>query len=358
MKADGANEAPIDPEKRDLQTLVRGIVLAQGNLFVKELLRKKTIRIGATKADFERNMLQAINDGKLLRSDIENWLDEVEGWGDQHVYLFKVPEAIASDALWSSQKSLLQKLKTADLGSLFNAQTSLEYPATRKLTGVYFDGDSLRFMWHQGRGSWLRTPNRDFEKEINADQYQFRAYRFRGERSVMRFELRLGDRLAAVFMQIPWNKAEHDQALQEVRDVISPLVDLDALTEFSASNAIKKLDQEELNQQKVGGAFPPGGSITAHRTRLSDAGAYVEFANTAQGHGYKESEPVRQVRRALKPENFTGTNGMFIYQPSTPKGANREVMIEMLGEERRIRIWAQLTASEVWKILNLLENYG
>jgi len=50
------------PKSPDLTELVRGIVLAQGNVFIKELLRSKDIKIGATKAYFEDNMLGAVQE--------------------------------------------------------------------------------------------------------------------------------------------------------------------------------------------------------------------------------------------------------------------------------------------------------
>lgn len=347
------------PKSPDLTELVRGIVLAQGNVFIKELLRSKDIKIGATKADFEDNMLRAVQDGKLTQSDIDRWLDEVEGWGDQHVYLYKVPDSIALDAQWDSPDTVLGKLAAAELDGYWNANTSFEYPDEQKLTGIYLDEGSLRFIWHQGRGSWLRTPAQDLKKTIDGDQYKFHAYRFRGERSVMRFELRPRERVAAVFLQIPWSISEHQQALQEVRSIVRPLIDLDALEKFSSSDAIKKLDQKDLDQRQDGSAADPQASaLTAHRTRLNDAGVYVEFANTAEGKGYKESEPVRHVRRALQAQKFTGASGVFVYHPDDAGGARREANIELFGGDRGIRIWAQLTAKDVWDIVGFLKEYG
>ena len=51
--------------KAQLTELARGVVLAQGNLFIKELLKAKGLPIGSTKADFTKNMLHAIDEGAL-----------------------------------------------------------------------------------------------------------------------------------------------------------------------------------------------------------------------------------------------------------------------------------------------------
>ncbi|MEY2564955.1 MAG: hypothetical protein QOH88_3148 [Verrucomicrobiota bacterium] len=340
---------PTPAEKSALRKLVRGIVLAQGNLFIKELLRKKDIRIGATKADFESNLLDAINDGKLREKDVSDWLDEVEGWGDQHVYIFRVPDAVANNALWASPAAVEKKLKGTRLAKFWDAKTSLLYPSSLVLTGIYFDREALRFVWHQGLGAWVRTPKMDRKESVDGDRYEFRAYRERLDRLLMRFEMRIKQRLAAVFMQIPWDPKDHRNALKVVADAIKPLVSLGDLDRLAISTIIKTLDQTELNA-----AANSKRKITAQRARLSDAGVYVEFANTVGTGGYKESQAVRDVRGAVRPENFTGTNGYFVYHPQGNGAVQRDAKIELFGDDRRVRLWEQLTATEVWEILELL----
>ena len=89
---DDVTTDPREGEQQVLLRLVRGIVLAQGNIYIKSLLREKGLRIGDTKADFEQNLEQAVADGKITLVDVEEWLDRVEGWGDQHVYLFNLSD--------------------------------------------------------------------------------------------------------------------------------------------------------------------------------------------------------------------------------------------------------------------------
>jgi hypothetical protein len=93
-----------------IRSLVRSVVLAQGNIFIRELLRRKGLTIGATKEDFEANLMKAIDTGELQLSDVTTWLDEVEGWGDQHVYLYRVPARVIGDTLWNSAEDVRLRL--------------------------------------------------------------------------------------------------------------------------------------------------------------------------------------------------------------------------------------------------------
>ncbi len=84
-------------ETKELRALVRSIVVVQGNIFIRELLRKQGIRIGANKAEFEGGLRTAIAGGKLRLSQVRAWLEEVEGWGEQHAYLYHVPYEVLDD---------------------------------------------------------------------------------------------------------------------------------------------------------------------------------------------------------------------------------------------------------------------
>ncbi|HET6840562.1 MAG TPA: hypothetical protein VFK06_02595 [Candidatus Angelobacter sp.] len=160
--------------------------------------------------------------------------------------------------------------------------------------------------------------------------------------------LQLEKRLAAVFMQIPAEGDEHKIALQMVQAATKPLVNWDQLEPFSASDAIKNLDQAALENEAVA-------KVKSKRTRLTDADNYVEFASLSES-GYRQSEAIRSVRRAVKPESFVGNVGVFLYNARTPTQQQRPVKIDIFGEERRIKLWAQLKANEVWEILELLRN--
>jgi hypothetical protein len=336
------------------RSLVRNIVLAQGNVFIKELLRSKGIQRGTNKAEFEGHMLRAIEEGRLSRSEIDTWLESIEGWGNQHVYLYHISPEIAGSPLWASIAKVRKRLASAKLDGLLNREASLEYPPARRLSRIGLQGSTLSFVWQQGLDSWLRDPDKD-QKDllIEDDIYELRAFRKRADRSIMRFDFQFDKRLAAVFLQIPWNKAEHQAALREATEAAQVLLDVTELKPFSTSSAIKKLDQAQLAS---GGTAGP--QLTTQRTRLSDAGTYVEFASLSDDHGYRDSEAVRQVRLSLKTARFSGTSASFLYEVHGPQGAAPTVKIDLFGEEHRIKIGSQLTREAVWGIINFLSKFG
>lgn len=364
-----ANEnAPpdLDPEERSaLRELVKGIVVAQGNAFIKELLREKGIPIGATKPEFERNLLAAIDRGALGRQDIEDWLDEVEGWGDQHIYLYNVPRAITRSPVWRSAVSVRERVEAAGLGDLWNASTSQAFPEEMTLTGVHLDDSALRLSWHRAADTWVREPARDRREEFEGDLYEFRAYRFRARRAVTRFVLRLGGAdpatwVAAVFIPVAINSPEHEQILGRVDETLERLLELfdfDEVrrTQVVIANVIKNLDQAR-GAGSAGGAPP----VTTQATRLISGGSYVEFGSLSSTDDYRSATAVRRVRRSIRsPQlpDFVGSSGKLQFLAGQANGLGRDVKVQLFGEDKRIRIWRQLTAAEVWGILDVLRSF-
>src|SRR5205807_163111 len=157
-------QRPSAHEREELTTLVQGIVRLQGNAFIRSLLRKLNIKLGVTKAEFEKSLLEAIESGQLQRHHVGQWLEEVEGWGNQHVYLYKVPPALAQQTLWSDPKKVERKAIQGGIGKAWDAQTALEFPAKRALTRISFSGDALSLTWHQGVSSWIRVEEKDEQR--------------------------------------------------------------------------------------------------------------------------------------------------------------------------------------------------
>lgn len=326
-----------------LVALIRGIVLSQGNVFIKELLRDRGIKIGTNKTEFEKNLIAAIETGELERAHVESWLNEVEGWGNQHVYIFRVPSHIRAKLVDAAQVARL--VTKAGLHAQWNANISLEFPPERTLTRITFEHRQLSFVWHQGREFAIRAKDRDYREEELSDVYEYRAYRIRSERSVTRFVVRSTRGLAALFLQLAWDENEHEAVIADIRRIVDRVLPFDEFEQLAIASAIKKLDTQSLLSQNV----------VARSTRLSSAGAYVEFASTSAQFGYQDVGPVREVRRAVQPRDFVGLNGNFVLPCSDRDGESRAVRVQLFGEQKRLKLAHQMTASEVWSVIDLVK---
>jgi hypothetical protein len=336
-------------EIADLKRLAAGIIRAQGNRFVKDLLRSKNIRIGANKDEFEANLTKAIESGDLKLDDVRTWLTSVEGWGNQHVYLYTLSSTVRKEL---TEPKIRKRVADAGLDGVWNGETALAFPDEPTLTSISFTGSVLRLVWQEASPSWTPVPEKNYQEQEGLDLYEYRAFRQVERRAITRFEAHLKEGIAGLFIPDPIQGAEHQTAISEANRVISLLMDVKALERGLMNIALvsKNLDQQSVPRNNTSSP-----EVKAQRSRLASGGAYVEFAANSRDKAYWEEPAIQDVRKSVRDQQlpaFQGVEGVFIFQQS--EGLDRPLRVQLYGKENRIRLWALMDASEVWTILSKL----
>ena len=311
--------------KAELRKTVAVVILAQGNDFIKDLLRKNGIQIGATKRDFSDNIIKAINEDALTQAMIEAWLDEIEGWGNQHVYLFEPPVINVTTV-----GGLLNASKHADLVGRVQSYT---FPDKLALSNIVHDALSLSLVWHLGKEGWDRAKSKDFQKIEGLERYKFDAYRQRMDRSVVRFEGRFADAHCAIL--IHRNKdIDHDAAMSTVWEALQELaVAPTPCKRLSLSEAVKSKSKKHGTKQ----------------ARLEADGGYVDLVSTLEDGGIDKVEAVRQTRIAMNDSKFARAQGMFSMGKN--EALAQPMSVQVYGSEGRLRLWAQCRRDDVHAII-------
>jgi hypothetical protein len=325
-----AETTPKTLTKDELKDVARTIVLRQGNRYVKELLRKHKIPMGLTKADFLQHMSKAIDDDQLTQPMIEDWLAEVEGWGNQHAYLYEPPSIPLAD--------LATILQASTHAPLLASAASYDFPEELLLTGITLTSKSLSLVWHLGNFGWERAQDRDFQKEEDDDLYEYRAFRERADRSVVRFEWRFADPCSAILIQLPHTGALHSGAIGTVFDDLTEIGIIDApLTPRPLSEAVKKSTKDK--------------KMVVQSTKMGAPGGYVELAATAAGAGIEQIQGVRETRKAVNDKLFPRADGMFTFTTGRHPKISMPVKTHVYGSESRIKIWAQCKREDVYLVM-------
>jgi hypothetical protein len=342
-------------EREKLRRLVALIVRAQGNRFVKELLRKRGIALGANKKDFEQNLKIAIDNGKLKLSDVQAWLEDVEGWGNQHVYMYGLSDALLVQL---DRERLYQNVLAARLKHAWEASTIHQFPDDQRLTSISFDGNVLRLIWQKATPSWTRVEEKDKKRTEGLDDYWYRAHRLDEQRTVTRFEAHVDRRLAGLFLPQPVQGEEHKIVYEAARTVIGLLLDLPELEANQLDMAIVSKNMDQQNMPVNNGQRPP---VQAQRSRLISGGAYVEFAASSSDMSYHDEPAIQDVRNAVRDgqlDAFQGGEGVFWFEGNgTDLNLTRRLRVQLYGEENRLRLWARMEAAEVWDILTHIAQY-
>jgi hypothetical protein len=308
--------------KEELKYQVQAIILSQGNSFIKELLRQYSIKIGTTKKDFAKNISEAIEDGTLTQKKIEKWLEEVEGWGNQHLYLFEAPAIAPTE--------VNRLLAGSEHKHLVGKGQSFDFPEELTVSSIACDTVGLSLIWHLGKEGWDRAKPKDYVKKIGLDRYRFDAYRQRMDRSVVRFEWRFVDKHCAIF--IHRNKdIDHDEAMTVVWKVVQNMGLCEKpCTRLSLSEAVKSASKQKGTKQ----------------ARLEVDGGFIELVSTLKDGGIDEVEAVRHVRNAVNDTEFARAQGMF-----SVKYGEEVVSVQVFGSHGHVRLWAQCKRDIVYAVI-------
>src|ERR1051326_5539787 len=332
-------------ETRRAHDLVRDVILAQTNVFIKELLRRKGYTGATNKQQIEGQLREAIDSGSLTYDDLTNWMEQTEGWGNEHVYLYKVPDGLVE---WLSNPTKIKaRLEKEGRGYLWQADRSLLFPEICTLTGVYHAHGELMFVWHEGAGYKRRASEKDFEEDDEyGEHYYYQAYRRVSQRDVTRVVVR--GRLLAIFLpgdHLPATHVDRRAYLAEESKSFAPFTGWEL---YSMGEAIKALDTASLRPSL-------SDTLRAPNTRWNaTGGGYVDFGSETDG-SYASVDELREVRAAVRRTKFKGGHGQFrLTLPplhgarSRPNEKERVAKVHLYSEYDRIRLTAQLTSDDVW----------
>lgn len=320
--------------KAQLKKTVQSIIIGQGNDFIKELLRDNGIKIGINKADFLRNMLEAIDEERLTSTMLEDWLNKVEGWGDQHVYLYRPPLHTAAQ--------IRKMVSSSDYASLLDHTSTHEFPTDLKITNIIVTDTLISFSWHQGNKDWLRVKPKDFTRNEGGDLYEYRAYRQISDRTVVRFEWHISEPYCAIFMQQPNTGTLHEDILKKVMGVLREIgVFKSPLQAVSINNAVNTMSA-------------PSSRTTATSRRLWAEGGHVDLVSDLPDSGINDIAAIRKVNRSANPSDFQSAEGKFKLTHQIHTSLSKDIKLEVFGIESRIRIWVKCKRDDVYSVINII----
>jgi hypothetical protein len=320
-----------DLNVKDLKEIVERIVLSQGNKYIKELLRDNDVQIGKNKEDFLKNIFTGIDDGKIDQAKIDAWLEEIEGWGDQHVYLFSPPHV--------SKNEILGAISASKHSALLAKLVSYEFPAELSLRTINLTEDEVTFGWKQGRDIWLRAKSKDYQKDVGGENFEFRAFRETSERQLARFSWKFGTPHCAAYLTHANERGAHDSIFdvmwEDLKDLGFCPSPLQRTSLTSAFNSLNKKPELKVNS-----------------VRMNVDGGHVNLVATAPKMGIHDVAAIRQAQLGIDVNQFTSSDGVFHFNEYNLGNLSRPIKVEGSGTDSRIRLWAQCTRRDVSLIVN------
>ncbi|HEV8066783.1 MAG TPA: hypothetical protein VGP76_03535 [Planctomycetaceae bacterium] len=301
-------------------------------VWVQQLLKSKGLSAAGTKPDLRSRIKACLDNDLLATADLIDLLDTIEGWGDQHIYLYKASNSlIASLAGEANLKATLRKLH---LLRLFNGRTPVVLPDEPALSAIQWSADRVRFVWVEKR--IYRDPRDDQSYVEGSIEYD--AYEVKQSRGIVSFSCDLVSGLAELLIQRLPSGNNYRSEQQKYFKELSDICDVLQLTPHKISGAIKKIDQLK--------------GVRKRSSQLMTArGAQVTYTSRSRKDDVYKDPSIRKARKALG-ASVAGRLGNF-YWPIL----GRDIHIKLYAKDQRIGIFGECTAAEVENVLSQIRGY-
>jgi len=301
--------------------------------WVQKWLRDKGLSAAGNKPELRSRVESGLEDETLEESDLIALLDQVEGWGNQHIYLYKAEKELIN---WlADADKFKEKLRALRKAKLFNGRVPLILPEEPALSAIEWSAQRVRFIWIEKR--IYRDPRDD--KSYIEDEIEYHAYEVKQSRGIISFACDLVTGLAELMIQrlpsgnnYPGEKAKYFEELKAIFDI-------EKLKPQRISRAILKADADKKIRKRSSSLGTPGGSGATFTSPSRKVDVYKE-------------KKIRDARKALG----TGVAGKLgnYYWPFP----DRDVHVKLYAKDQRIGIFGECTEDEVKNVLSAVRKYS
>lgn len=351
------------------------------NEAARGLLRSAGLSGSGTKGELRTRILRGLADDVITPEGVMRALDEVEGWGNQHVVLQVSTEAAAER--WQDLEHVRRSLGRSGVLDRLNRSRLLGVPGQPELGEIRWDDRHLRVVWVYGQRPWVPAPELDVPGRedlvdgvqqgegaregdgevgsgvVSEEGFAKRAYPARGldtfagevcykafrrgaRRHLCRFDWDLVT--GEAFLTLPRMNRESDYASLQGRLLgeAGDFLPLDAFTTLRLAGLIRRLESSnEVSKREVD-------LVTSKR-------AEIRFRSAGPKSDAYADPIVSAARRSIPEGKLSGRRGQFYW---LAKGElQRPIQMRVHADVDRIAIHDQCTESEARYVLERVRHH-
>jgi hypothetical protein len=305
--------------------------------FIQEFLRERGLYYSGTKAVLRKRFEGYLGDGRLNGVELVALLNRIEGWGHQHIYLYKAPNW--SIGLWCTEESARERLSDLGLIDLFNRQRPLVLPEETTLSSIEWTMEGLRFVWVEKRQWEERVP----EEDIESADIVWRAHRIKSARGLTTFDWDLVSGHAMLMIQKLPSGTKYHRIRRQFEKELEPIVGLSQFEQVRVSRAIQPIEESgEVRRRQL-----------AYETRRGGKARFTSASPSADTYADPDLERAGQ---ALGGE-AAGLLGNFYWHP-VPGILKRELHSMLYASDQRVGIFGERREQEVRHIISRIRYYS
>ncbi len=304
---------------------------------IQGFLEEHGLKRSGKKAELRQRLQDALDKGQVSAEGLIDLLDHVEGWGDQHVYLYTSPPG--ETKTWKKEKNVRERLAAEGVELLFNQRRPLILPEEPTLSTVEWSPGYVRFVWVEKREWELRLQ----EEDVEEDGILYKAYEPQVSRGITKFDWNLLTGEAALMIQRLPTGEKYEEIRVAYELEIERFLKMSDFTLVKSRRAIRKLEhsKEALNRK------------VDHETQ---SGGKVSFTSKGRKTDAYADKDLKKSRDALGGQTIS-VLGNFYFLPK-PKKLERNIHIKVYSKDQRVGIFGECTEEEVTYVLSRIRQHS
>jgi hypothetical protein len=342
-----------DPITDGEQPLLLDLLFDHRAEVIRDFLRERERPVSGTKEQLRERLTGYIADGIVAVLDLVDLLDTVEGWGNQHVYLFRANANAPALQEWADEAKVRAVLRRRGLEHLLNRRRRLLLPATRQLVSIEWSSRRVRFVWVETRLWRERRPDLDRREDsprraahldqegLAARALEYDAYEvFRG-RGIIAFELDLVSGQAVLLIQQLPSGNDYAAVRETILEELQTMIDVRSFHPVRVGRSIVRLAElDGVRRRQLE-------HMTARGSRIN----YVSAERDADAF----ADPTLEQARRGAGAGVVGRMGNFYWRLPN---AEREIHVKVYAPDQRVGFFGECAETEVRNVLRLVRQHS
>jgi hypothetical protein len=244
---------------------------------VREFLGRHGLPRYGNRGDLRERLEENLDDGTITIVDLVDYLDEVEPWSKQHVFLYEGGEGLVEG--WRDRDQLRARLGEAGAGELLDARLPLVLPEELTLSAITVEEERFVTIAAVERREYReREPSRDrVEVDAAGRVVELIAYVHDVTRGLLTFRWDLLTNTAALHITQGGRGYDYDDAEQRFAQLVQPFLSFDRFTHADLRRVIRRLHElaeagtPEARPHRLGYRSRGGRSIDAASPTYRDS---------------------------------------------------------------------------------------
>lgn len=324
-----------DIEKPEELEILLEFLLSHKKEYIANFLREKGLYSSGTKSTLKERLVNYIDHDEISIENLVDLLDEIEGWGNQHIYIYTGPNSLLE--LWKDAKWVKRHLTKKKLEGLLNKKLPLILPDSPQLSSIKYSDEQLRIIWVEKRKWEDRIPDKD---EVR-DNLIMKAYLPRISRGLIVFEWNLISNQALFMIQRLPRGSNYEATFDEYIEKMKRIIDISHFDIVKLRPAIKRIESSDETRRR---------QINFETTR----GGNINFKSSTRDDDYQDDPTLSNARSALG-NRVSGSLGNFYWLPCS--NLERAIHTHIYGRFNRAGFFGECREEEVRYVLSRIRNY-